>query len=144
MALKYSLKLILLKCIFEFMINTAPRHQLQTASMAEKNCFDMTKLIFQIMCVTVVQWSRSFLHVQINRVRLPATLLSVSLYHFFFCLVSFFNTIFPFGLFFFILTADPAGHALGSIYILGLSPEFYFGKGISKALDLHRAKLTIR
>ena len=49
----------------------------------------------------------------------------------------FFNTIFPFGLFFFILTADPAGHALGSIYILSLSPEFYFGKGISKALDLH-------
>ena len=34
----------------------------------------------------------------------------------------------------FILTADPAGHA---IYILSLSPEFYFGKGISKALDLH-------
>ena len=49
----------------------------------------------------------------------------------------FFNTIFPFGLFSFILTADPAGHALGSIYILSLSPEFYFGKGISKALDLH-------
>ena len=53
------------------------------------------------------------------------------------CLVSFFNTISPFGLFFFILTADPAGHALGSIYILSLSPEFYFGKGISKAFDLH-------
>ena len=105
--------------------------------MAEKNCFDMTKLIFQIMCVTVVQWSRSCLNVQINRVRLPATLFSVSLYRFFFCLVSFFNTIFPFGLFFFILTADPAGHELGSIYILSLSPEFYFGKGISKALDLH-------
>ena len=49
----------------------------------------------------------------------------------------FFNDIFPFGLFSFILTADPAGHALGSIYILSLSPEFYFGKGISKALDLH-------
>ena len=49
----------------------------------------------------------------------------------------FLNTIFPFGLFIFILTADPAGHALGSIYILSLSPEFYFGKGISKALDLH-------
>ena len=46
------------------------------------------------------------------------------------------NTIFPFGIFFFILTADPAGHALGSIYILSLSPEFYFGKGISKALDM--------
>ena len=53
------------------------------------------------------------------------------------CLVYFFNTIFPFGLVFFILTADLAGHALGSIYILSLSPEFYFGKGISKALDLH-------
>ena len=56
---------------------------------------------------------------------------------FFLCLVSFLNTIFPFGLFFFILTTDPAGHALGSIYILSSSPEFYFGKGISKALDLH-------
>ena len=55
---------------------------------------------------------------------------------FFLCLVSFFNTIFPFSLFFFILIADPAGHALGSIYILTLIPEFYFGKGISKALDL--------
>ena len=36
---------------------------------------------------------------------------------FFSGLVSVFNTIFPFGLFFFILIADPAGHALGSIYI---------------------------
>ena len=52
-------------------------------------------------------------------------------------LVSFFNTIFLFGLFLFILTADPAGHELGSIYILSSSPEFYFGKGISKALDLY-------
>ena len=52
-------------------------------------------------------------------------------------MVSFFNTVFSFGLFFFILTADPAGQALGSIYILSLSPEFYFGKRISKALYLH-------
>ena len=51
--------------------------------------------------------------------------------------LSFFSTIFPFSLSFFILTADPTGHALGSIYILSLSPEFYFGKGISKVLDLH-------
>ena len=50
----------------------------------------------------------------------------------------FFNTIFSFRLFFFILTADPAGRALGSIYISRLSPEFYFGRGISKALDLHK------
>ena len=108
--------------------------------MAEKNCLDMTKLIFQIMCVIVVQRSGVSLLQQINRVRLPVTLFSVSLY-FFFCLVSFLNTIFPFGLFFFILTTDPAGHALGSIYILSSSPEFYFGKGIldffGKALDLH-------
>ena len=87
------------------------------------------------MCVTVVQRSRSCLHLQINRVRLPATLFSVCLYRFycFFCLV----LVFPFRLFFFILTTDPAGHALGSIYILSLSPAFSFGKGISKALDLH-------
>ena len=114
-------------------LTTAP--QLQTATMAEKNCFHTTKLIFQIMCVAVVQWSRRCLHVQINLVRLPATMFSVSLYRFFSCPVL--NTIFPFGIFFFILTADPAGHALGSIYILSLSPEFYFGKGISKALDMH-------
>ena len=118
------------------MFNTAP--PAPTASMAEKNCFDMTKLIAKIMCVTVVQWSRSWLHVQINRVRLSTPLFSVSLYCFFFFLFGlFFNSIFPFGRFFFILTADPAGHALGSIHILSLSPEFYFGKGISKALNLH-------
>ena len=34
------------------MINTA--HQLQKASMAEKNGFDLTKFIFQNMCVW--QW----------------------------------------------------------------------------------------
>ena len=62
-------------------------------------------------------------------VRLPATLFCVFLYRFFFCLVSFFNTIFPFGLLFFILTADRAGHAPGSIYI--------YIKGKGKALDLH-------
>ena len=90
------------------------------------------------MCVTEVQWSRSCLNVQINRVRLPATLFSVSLYRFFFPVWSLFlNTIFHFGFFFFIFTADPAGHALGSIYILSLSLEFYFGNGISKALDLY-------
>ena len=59
-------------------------------------------------------------------------------FFFFFSVWSLFlNTIFPFGFFFFILTAEPAGNALGSIYILSLSLEFYFGKGISKALDLH-------
>ena len=68
----------------------------------------------------------------------------VPFFFFFPCLVSFFNTIFSFGLFFFILTVDPAGHALGSIYILILSPEFYFGKGIQKLLTCILAKLTTR
>ena len=58
---------------------------------------------------------------------------SVSLYRFFllffFCLVFvFFCPIFPFGLFFFIRTADPADHALGSITFLSLSPELCFRK----------------
>ena len=64
--------------------------------MAEKNCFDMTKLIIQIMCVTVVQWSRSCLHVQINRFD------SMRRYFipFFFLSGLFFNTFFPSGFFF--------------------------------------------
>ena len=109
------------------MINTAPP--------AWNSVYVRLKNGFQSMCVTVVQRSRSCLHLQINRVRLPATLFSVCLYrfYFFFCLV----LVFPFRLFFFILTTDPAGHALGSIYILSLSPEYYFGKGISRVLDLH-------
>ena len=68
--------------------------------MAEKNCFDMTKLIFQIRCSTVVQWSRSCLHVQINRVRLPSTLFSVSLYRFFVLFGPFFWHYFSFWPFF--------------------------------------------
>ena len=84
-------------------------------------------LIFQIMCVTLLQWSRSCFHVQINRVWLLFRLFLFSL-----------SPVCSLFLFFFILTADSADHALGSIYILSLSPEFYqFGRGISKALDLH-------
>ena len=73
------------------------------------------------MCVTVVQWSSSCLNVQITRVRLPETLFSVFFCTVFFSVWSLFITIF------FLLDQ----------YILILSPEFYFGKGISKALDLH-------
>ena len=90
---------------------------------------------------------KSCLHVQIIRVRLTATLFFASLYRFlfFFCLVSFFiNTIFPFGLVFFILNADPAGQALGSIYILSVSPEYFFGKGFQKLLICILAKLVTR
>ena len=110
--------------------------------MAAKDCFDMTKLISKIMCVTVLQWSRSCLHVQINRVRL-----STGEAVFCFFVPFFFSSehYFSFWPFFVVLTADLAGHALGSIYILSFSLEFYFGKGISKALDLRiLAKLTTR
>ena len=96
--------------------------------MAEKNCFDMTKLIFQIMCVTVVQWSSSCLNVQINQIRLPATLFSVSLYRFFRLFgLSFLTLFFLLVLFslFLLLT------------LLVMHLDFYYGKGISKALDLH-------
>ena len=51
----------------------------------------------------------------------------VSFFFFLFSLC-FFSPIFPSGLFFFIRTADPADHALGSIYILSFSPELYFRK----------------
>ena len=104
--------------------------------MAEKNCFDMTKLIFQIVCHcgAVV---KELLERADKPGSTPGDAVFCFFVPFFFFLfgVSFFRTIFPFGLFFFILTADPAGHALGSIYILSLSPEFYFGKGISYFLS---------
>ena len=115
------------------MINTAPPASNSVFQVFGRlrNGFDITKLIFQ---VTVVQWSRSCLHMQINWVRLLATLFSVSLYLFFLLFaLCFFNAIFAFGPFSFILTADPADYARWSIYILRLSPKFYFGKGISRS-----------
>ena len=45
----------------------------------------ITNLLLQVMSVTLVQWSRSCLYVQINRVQLPATLFCVSLSYRFFC-----------------------------------------------------------
>ena len=75
---------------------------------------------------------------QIKRVRLLATLFSVSLSYRYLCFFFFifffsvwslvFNTVFPFGLFSFLVM---------HLDILSLSLEFYFGKGISKALDPH-------
>ena len=102
--------------------------------MAEKNCFDMTKLIFQIMCHcgAVV---KELLERADKPGSTPSNAFSVSLYRFFPCLVSFLALFFLLAFFFFVLSADPAGHALRSIYILSLSPEFYFGKGISYFLS---------
>ena len=47
---------------------------------------------------------------------------------FFFFFFFFFNTVFPFGLFSFILSTDHADHALGSIYILSLTSGVLFLK----------------
>ena len=68
---------------------------------------------------------------QINpRVRFPRRCFLFQVCTVFSLFSLFFNTVFPFGLSFFTLHADPAGHALGSIYISSKSPDFYFGKGI--------------
>ena len=111
--------------------------------MAEKNCFDMTNHVCH--CGAVV---KEFLARADKPGSTPGDAVFCYTLNWFFCPVwsLFLNTIFPFGLFFFILTADPAGYALGSIYILSLSPEFYFGQGISIVLDMHTvlAKLTTR
>ena len=117
---------------------------MNTAPPASNSVYGKEKLFwcdkinqFQIMCVTVVQLSRRCLHLQINWVRLPATLFSVSLYRFFFSVWFLFNTIFPFGLFSLFLLLTLLVMHLDQYIFLSLSPEFYFGKGISKAFDLH-------
>ena len=117
------------------MINTAP--PASNSVYGREKLFWCDKINqFQIMCVTVVQWSRRCLHLQINRVRLPATLFSVSLYRFFF-LFGFFLTLFFLLAFFLYSYCWPCLSCTWINDILSLSPEFYFGKGISKALDLH-------
>ena len=72
------------------------------------------KIIFLIMCVSVVQWSRSCLHT-CKPGSTPAKLFSVSLYVFFFSVWPFLNTTFLLAFFFVILTAHLASHPLGSI-----------------------------
>ena len=87
--------------------------------MAEKNCFGMTKLIFEVMCFTVV----------LERADKPGSTPGDAIFCFFFLFgLFFFNTNFPFGPFFFILTADPASHALGSMYILSFKVRSFILK----------------
>ena len=57
--------------------------------MAEKNCFDMTKLIVQIMSVTVAMVKKLLARAG-KPGSTPATLFSVSLYRFFFLFGLFF------------------------------------------------------
>ena len=101
--------------------------------MAEKNGFDLTKFIFQNMCVW--QWApvvKKFLALADAWGSTSGDAIFCFIVSFFLSLC-FFSPIFLFGLFFFIRTADPADHALGSIYILSFSPELYFRKGTKLA-----------
>ena len=99
--------------------------------MAEKMVL-ILHIYFKKICVAL--WcSGQGVACQMNRVLLPATLISVTLCRSFFSCLVFFLIHNPFLLFSFILTAHPADHALGSIYILSLSQESF----ISKVLDLH-------
>ena len=71
--------------------------------MGEKDCFDMTKLIIQIICHCGAM-VKEFLARADKPGSTPgdaACFMFLSTFSFFPCLVYFFNTIFPFGLFFF-------------------------------------------
>ena len=78
-------------------------YQLQTASMTEKNSFNITNLLHQKLSGTVVQWSRSYYQVQMNYSRFDSrrsSLLILNLY-IFLCLV------FCFSILFFLLACLP-------------------------------------
>ena len=137
-ALKYALKLILIKCIFEFLINIAPP--------ASNSVYDRERNVF--FC-TVVQWARSCFHGHMKRVRLPVTLISVTLYR------SFFLFSFCFLMLIFFLSCFPDLYSycwpcwsctwIMKIYILSLSPEsFILEKGFQELLICILATLTAR
>ena len=99
------------------MINTAPpaSNSLFQVFGRLKNGFDITKLISQIMCVIVVQNMVKELFALADK---PGSTPGDAVFCFFVFVLFFsvqwslfLNTIFPFGLFSFILTADPADHA---------------------------------
>ena len=139
--MKYALKLIFLKCIFELIINTAP--PASNSVYGREKLFDMTKFIFQIMSVTLVQWSRSCLYVQINRVRLPDTLFCVSLsYRFFlFGLLTLFFLLACFPLF---LLLTPLITHLDQYIFKARVRSLILEKGFQKLLTFILAKLTTR
>ena len=101
-----------------------------------KNRFDITKLIFQIMCVTVVQWSRSCLHAQINRFRLPATLFSVFFLYFFSLFILCFLTLF------FILACFPLFFLL-TLLIMHIDQYLFYAQVRSFSLEKGFQELLI-
>ena len=105
--------------------------------MAEKNCFDVTKINFSnhgCHCGAVV---KELLAPADKPGLTPADAVFCFFVPFFFLFGLFLTLFFLLAFFSLFLLLTLLVHALGSIYILSVSPEFYFGKGISKALDLH-------
>ena len=129
--MKYALKLIFLKCIFELMINTA-----QPASKsvyAEKNGFDITKLIFQNKYVWQCGWggqgvacSCRWTDSRQHRI----FCFFVSFFSFFFllslCFLARFFLLACFSLF--VLLTLPIMH-LDQYIFYSFSPELFFRKG---------------
>ena len=114
--MKYTLKLIFLKCIFEFMINTAPT--------ASNSVYGREKLFWY----DKINFSY---HACADK---PGSTPGDAVFCFF---VPFFFSYFSFWPFFLYSHGWPCWSCTWINDILSLSPEFYFGKGLSKALDLH-------
>ena len=101
----------------------------------------MTKLFFLIMCVSVVQWSRSCLHT-CKPGSTPATLFSVSLYVFFFSVRPFLTLLFLLAFFFLYSYCSPCQSST-RINIRSSILEKGFQK-LEKLLICILAKLTTR
>ena len=112
--MKHALKLIFLKCIFEFVINTAPTVSNSVYGREKLFWYDKINFSYHMChCGAVVQ---ELLARKDKPGSTPGDAVFCFFVPFFFFPVwsLFFTLFFLFGLFFFILTADPAGHALGS------------------------------
>ena len=112
MTLKYPFKLIVVKCIFEFIINIAQLHKLQTVRMAEKNAWTVIIYGFNFQCQRGQVVSE--LYSRAGGSDSVSSNLCVDNFFFFvhFLLFSFISVkkksyFFPFGPFYFILTAYP-------------------------------------
>ena len=132
--MKHALKLIFLKCIFEFVINTAPTVSNSVYGREKLFWYDKINFSYHMChCGAVVQ---ELLARKDKPGLTPGDAVFCFFVPFFFFLFGlFFLHYFSFLAFFslFLLLTLPVMH----LDQKSLSPEFSFGKGISKALDLH-------
>ena len=133
--MKYTLKLIFLKCIFEFMINTAPTASNSVYGREKLFWYDKINLSYHAChCGTVV---KELLACADKPGSTPGDAVFCFFVPFFFPVWSLFKHYFSFWPFFLYSHGWPCWSCTWINDILSLSPEFYFGKGLSKALDLH-------